>query len=105
MRVSDKGATLTWVPAEVLAKHGLRPWQELPMWADSESLLSGSLTWSAAKALDAGLTIRPIDETVRDTLDWFGSLPPERRAALRAGISAAKEKEVLVSWHQELGDS
>jgi len=85
VRVSDKGTTLTWVSADVLTKHTLRPWQELPMWADSESPLSGSLTWSAAKALGAGLTIRPIDETVKDTLDWFERLPEKRRATLRAG--------------------
>ncbi len=100
VRVSDKGTTLTWVPADVLTKHGLRPWQELPMWADSETPLSGSLTWSATKALDAGLTIRPIDETVRDTLGWFNLLPEDRRSALRAGIPAAKEKEVIAAWHQ-----
>jgi len=105
VRVSDKGTTLTWVPADVLTKHTLRPWQELPMWADSESPLSGSLTWSSAKALGAGLTIRPIDETVKDTLDWFERLPEKRRATLRAGISAAKEKEVLAAWHQVQGDS
>ncbi len=98
-RVADKGTTLNWVPADFLAKHQLRPWQELPMWADSESTLSGSLTWSAEKALAAGLRIRPVDDTVRDTLHWFGQLPDDRRANLRAGFSAAKEQEVLAAWN------
>lgn len=105
LRVADKGTSLTWVPANVLAEHGLRAWQEIPMWADSDTPLSGSLTWSGQKALDAGLTIRPVDETVRDTLAWFNSLPEERRATLRAGIPAAREVEVLAAWQETLGHS
>ena len=105
LRVADKGTSLTWVPANVLAEHGLRAWQEIPMWADSDTPLTGSLTWSGQKALDAGLTIRPVDETVRDTLAWFNSLPEERRATLRAGIPAAREVEVLAAWQETLGHS
>ncbi len=105
LRVADKGTSLTWVPAKVLADNGLRAWQEIPMWADSDTPLSGSLTWSGQKALHAGLTIRPVDETVRDTLAWFNSLPEERRATLRAGIPEDKEKEVLAAWRELTGQS
>ena len=91
---------LTWVPASFLADNGLRPWQELPMWAASDTPLSGSLTWSGEKALAAGLGIRDLDDTVRATLEWFQQLPDSRQATLKAGISMHREREVLAAWHE-----
>ena len=95
----DTDAELTWVPAEFLAEHDVQAWRDLPAWADPDSALAGSLTWSADKALAAGLTIRPLEDTVRDTLAWFRSLPEERQAELRAGLSPDKEASVLQAWH------
>ena len=100
VNVTDKGTTLTWVPADFLEQHELRAWYELQMWADSASPVTGSLTWSPAKALAAGLTIRPVEETIRDTLEWFGSLPSERQSELRSGIPAEKEASVLAAWRE-----
>ena len=97
--VAGTDARLTWVPGDFLADHGLEPWQQLQMWSDADLPMSGSLTWSAAKAINAGLRIRPVEETIRDTLDWFRSLPGERQAAIRSGIPAASEAEVLEAWH------
>ena len=98
VRVTDRDTDLTWVPADFLSDNGLNAWQQIPMWADSASPLSGSLTWSAEQSLAAGLTIRPVDATGADTLAWFRSLPEERQATLRSGIPADKEAEVLAAW-------
>ena len=95
----DSDAELTWVPADFLAEHDVQAWRDLPAWADSDSALAGSLTWSADKALAAGLMISPIEDTIRDTLAWFRSLPDERQAELRAGMSRDKEASVLEAWH------
>lgn len=99
VRVTDKDTELTWVTADFLAQEGLLAWQNIPMWADSDSPMTGSLTWSPAKAMAAGLTIRPVETTIRDTLTWFRGLPEERQATLRAGIEPDKEKSVLSAWH------
>jgi 2'-hydroxyisoflavone reductase len=40
-----------------------------------------------------------MQETVRDTLDWFHSLPAERQAKLRAGLDSQKEADTLRAWH------
>ena len=96
----DSDAELTWVPADFLAEHDVQAWRDLPAWADSDSALAGSLTWSADKALAAGLTISPIEDTIRDTLAWFRSLPDERQAELRAGLDAEKEASVLAAWRE-----
>ena len=42
---------------------------------------------------------RPLANTIGDTLAWFQTLPEERRAQLRAGISGEREAEVLAAWH------
>lgn len=98
LRVIDSDASLVWVPADFLAEHDVQPWRDVHMWVDGNSTLAGALGWSAQKAIDAGLGFRPVDETVRDTLDWFRSLPPERQANLRAGMGADKEAAVLGAW-------
>ena len=100
VRVTDSRTSLTWLPADFLAAHDLQSWRDLQMWADSESPMAGSLSWSGRKALDAGLTIRPLEETIRDTLAWFHSLPAERQQSLRSGIPAGKETEVLAAWRR-----
>ena len=97
--VADNDASLTWIPGEFLAEHELESWRQLQMWADADSPMSGSLTWSSAKALNAGLRIRPVEETIRDTVAWYQSLPADRQAEMRSGIPAEKEAEVLKAWH------
>lgn len=92
---TDAGTQLTWVSAEFLAEHDLLAWRDINLWVDSSGPMAGSLTWSPNKALNAGLTIRPVADTVRDTLEWFRSLPPQRQAILRAGIPAKTERAVL----------
>ncbi len=92
-------ASPTWVPADFLAAHDLQAWRDLPAWVDADGPMAGSLSWSSAKALAAGLRFRPVSATVADTLAWFRTLPAERRSALRAGLPAEKEREVLAAWH------
>jgi len=41
---------------------------------------------------------RPERETARDLLAWWDTLPAERAASTRAGLSAEKEAEVLAAW-------
>jgi len=96
---AESDTHLTWVPAAFLERHDLLPWRDLHLWVDGASAMSGSLTWSGSKALDAGLIIRPVADTARDTLEWFRTLPAERQADLRAGPGAEKEQAVLAAWH------
>lgn len=98
--VTGGDATFTWIDDDAfLAEHEVRAWQEAPLWASPNSEMGGVNTWSNAKAVKAGLTTRPLADTVRDTLVYFHQLPPERQAQLRAGMSEEKEKQVLVAWH------
>lgn len=84
-------------PAE-LAAEGVRPWLDLPVWlSPTDADRFGMLQVSTARATSAGLSIRPMEDTVRDTVDWAlqraaalgpdlrAGLTPEREAALLAG--------------------
>lgn len=98
-------ASLTWVPEEFLSENDIQPWRDLYMWADRESAISSSLSWSSQKAVDAGMTLRPVEETAKDTLEWFQSLPQERQAALRTEMSPEREASLLAAWHGAQNDN
>ena len=52
----------------------------------------------------AGLTYRPVRETVRGTLDWWATVDQERKdKPMRSGITAEREAELLAAWHAEPG--
>lgn len=92
-------ATFTWVSSAFMAEHDVAPWGEMTNWVAPEGESAGMLRVSVDAAVRHGLTFRPLTDTARDTLDWWNTLPEERRAAPLAGLPAEKETEVLVAWH------
>jgi nucleoside-diphosphate-sugar epimerase len=85
-------ARLVWADAKVLEQNDVGPWMDMPVWTGSDV---GMASISNARAVAAGMTFRPVDETARDTLAWFKTLPPERQAKLKAGLTPEKEQKVL----------
>lgn len=55
------------------------------------------------RAVAAGLTFRPFAVTARDTIAWDRSRPPAERAKRAAGLSRAREAEVLAAWRARSG--
>lgn len=94
-------STLTWVPAAFLEAQKVGPWQDMPVWIPAQGEYAGFGRISSAKAQAAGLRYRPLQDTVRDTLSYWRGLPVERRAKPKAGLSAAREAEVLAAWHAQ----
>jgi len=92
-------ATLTWVDAKFLEEQKVTPWGDMPVWVPpvDDGKYSGLV--SRTRAVKAGLTFRPTADTARDTMTWWNALPEARRAKLRAGLAADKEKSVLAAWH------
>lgn len=93
-------AAFTWVPAKFLEERGAAPWSDLPAWLPGDGEGAGMMQAGNQRALDAGLRFRPLAETVRDTLAWFDTLPAERRAAPRAGLTPRREQDLLAAWRQ-----
>ena len=93
-------ATFTWVSTEFMAEHGVRPWGHMTNWVPPEGESIGMNQVSVAAAVAAGLTFRPLGDTARATMEWWNTLPEERRTGMRAGLPAEQEAEVLVAWAQ-----
>ena len=85
---------LTWVPEDFLESHEVAPWRDLPAWIPGDALMF--VTYQ--KAVDAGLTFRPLSETARDTLEWDKTRPDEEREDRSFGWSRQREREVLEAW-------
>ncbi len=100
-RVTGSDATFTWAGAAFLEENEVSAWGDMPVWVPSEGDSKGFGRRSNAKAIKAGLTFRPIDDTVKATLDWFKAQPPERQSKLRAGVKPEREAEVLATWHKQ----
>jgi 2'-hydroxyisoflavone reductase len=87
--VTASGARTVWADESFLLERGVEPWTELPLWTPGEDM-AGFQRSDVSRALAAGLSIRPIDETVADTLRWAqeanpgpgGSMTRDREAAL-----------------------
>jgi 2'-hydroxyisoflavone reductase len=95
----NAGTTVTWVPEDFLAAHWKADELDLPPWSPTKGDTSGAALTATKSASRTGLRCRPLQDTVRDTLAWFQSLPAERRAKLRAGLDPHKEADTLRSWH------
>ncbi|MBS0578820.1 MAG: epimerase [Proteobacteria bacterium] len=94
------GTRVTWVPEDFLAAHWKAEELDLPPWSPMKGDEAGASLTSTTRAQKTGLRTRPLAQTVRDTLDWFRTLPPERQAKLRAGLDPAKEAATLAEWHR-----
>jgi 2'-hydroxyisoflavone reductase len=92
-------ATFTWVDAEFLQEHEVQPWLHMPAWVPPEGEGGGLLQVSIARALEKGLTFRPLGETATDTVAWWNTLDEERQGRSRFGLPAEREVEVLAAWH------
>jgi hypothetical protein len=80
--------------------------------------ISEIMRMSNRRALEQGLTTRPIDVTLRDIVSWHRGQPPEQTSSLITGFQRqrdgtwtaatstwsaylAQEKEVLAAWHHK----
>lgn len=89
------GSEAELVPAspEFLVEQQVSPWSDLPLWLPEDSW--GTCRVDVSKAVGAGLTLRPLSETTRDTLAWWQAIAPARD--LKAGLSRERELELLAS--------
>jgi len=89
----------TWLPVDFLTEQKVRGWSDMPTWLPMTGENKGWGRVSIARALEKGLTFRPLADTTRDLLAWFKTQPADRQATLRAGLKPEREAEVLAAWH------
>jgi 2'-hydroxyisoflavone reductase len=83
-------ATLVWVDDRCVLDAGVAPWTELPLWLPDGP--QGLMERDVAPALAAGLELRPLEDTVRDTEAWDRGVPGERPT-----LSRTKEQRILAA--------
>lgn len=91
--VGPHDTTLTWVEPEWLKGQG-EGYQSLPLWTE------GGYEWTLAgdptRAFTAGLSPRPLTETIADTWDWIKEAQPPLVPGW--GITEERELELLTAW-------
>lgn len=116
VKVADAGTEIEWVDADFLTGRGIQAWQQLPCWVPTtmEGYAGFGMT-DCSKATKAGMTIRPIEETVRATLEYYKTRGPELaeergeefyaqwKQRVRGGLDPEIEKEALEAWRTRAG--
>jgi 2'-hydroxyisoflavone reductase len=97
-RASGSDARFTWVSESFLMEADVTPWSEVPLWVPEE--WEGLKHVDFRKALEAGLTFRPLAETIRDTLAWDSTR--SLNIEWHAGLKRDRELLLLRSWREHL---
>ncbi|ETW93541.1 MAG: hypothetical protein ETSY1_38750 [Candidatus Entotheonella factor] len=95
--LSAADARITWVSEAFLKANGVEPFSDMPLWEPEGE--DGLATINASKALNAGLTLRPLADTIRDTLAWHRTRPQD--TPLTKGIGHEREQALLQTWHAQ----
>jgi nucleoside-diphosphate-sugar epimerase len=101
--VGASAPRFTWVPDGFLVEQQVNPWagpRSLPLWLPLPEY-AGFLTHDGIDACDAGLIVRPLADTARDTLAWARAAYAGGETR-KAGLSEADENAVLQSWRSTL---
>ncbi len=89
--VAGSDARVTWVTDEFLVEHEVGEWLELPLWL-SDPAFAAADDVEVGRALAAGLAFRPLEDTVRGTLDEAGTVDG-------VGLAPEREAALLEAWH------
>ena len=92
-----------WVSTKFLDDHKVAAWSDLLVWVPGQGDTAGFARRKIDRALKAGLTFRLLETTAAETLAWFKTQLAARQATLKAGLTAAREAELLGQWKAARG--
>ena len=120
IEAAKSDAKLEWVPAAWLEQNGAGGEDAFPIWIAPTGKYAGFHRWNNARAVKAGLQLRPVRDTAKAILDWApgeiqrrtkvaSELAAAAKAAggpprgpdpnlLRAGPPPEREQELLAKW-------
>lgn len=95
--VTGAQASLVWVSPEVIEAAGIQPWTELPVWLPPTPEFAGMHDGDVSAIHAAGLTCRPVAQTVADTWRWLQAegYPDQLPGLPEHGLSPDTERRVL----------
>lgn len=94
------GLKVTWVDEAFLQEKAVATWTNLPLWIAASSEDATLHTINVSKAVGAGLTFRPLIDTVRDTMAWDAARSADAPRRAGFGLSLEREAELLKVWHE-----
>ncbi len=89
-------ADVVWVDDAFLLEQGVGEWMELPLWI-ADPAFAGMEEVDVSRAVAAGLTFRPIAETIRDTAEWDAT---RDEYVPKAGLAPEREAALLAAWRE-----
>ena len=91
--ITSTNLSFTWIDEQFLVEQEAR----FQLWyPPTEGAIRGLSRVRSHKGVAAGLTFRPLAETAFDTLEWFKSLPEERRNGFELNLE--RDRQVLEAW-------
>nr|GGG86941.1 hypothetical protein GCM10011398_35960 [Virgibacillus oceani] len=103
--IANSDTELVWADEKFLVDHHVQPWTEMPFWIPEHFTLEGETEpWKGAgsisiqKALDAGLSFSPLEDTIQNVYQWEKA---RQNSEWKAGISREKERELLEAWSRK----
>lgn len=89
--VTRAKASLVWVSEEFITSNDI---DHIPMWTPRD--WRGIFEVNCTKAISAGLLFRPVEETIKNTLEWHATRPSDY--TLKVGPKPDQERELLEKW-------
>ncbi|MBK9330982.1 MAG: NAD-dependent epimerase/dehydratase family protein [Ignavibacteria bacterium] len=93
---SGSDAEFIYMDEKFLLDENVVPFRDLTLWLPEED--AGVNNINISKAKHAGLSIRPLEDTLKDTIEYDLSRGPDFK--LRTGLSEEREKELLEKWEK-----
>ncbi len=97
-------ANLVWVSTAFLKEREIRPVIDLPIW-EPQARRPGRHTMSSEKAIKAGLTFTPIEQTFEGALNWYDEVkmpatdPGLDKSRPFNGMTRERELSLLREWN------
>lgn len=91
----NQNSSFTWVDEDFLIRHQVQDWTELPLWLSHQRHMPGFLNVNGEKAMQTGLTCRPLSETLSAIIDW------EKNRKVSIGLDRQKEQHLLKQWKEK----
>jgi 2'-hydroxyisoflavone reductase len=88
--VAGSDASFSYVDGDYLLEQGVGEWMELPLWIQDPEAVGMHMT-DVSRAIAAGLTFRPLEDTVSGTLE-------KAETTDAAGMAPERESELLAAW-------
>jgi 2'-hydroxyisoflavone reductase len=98
-QVVGSSPALHWADGQFLIDQGVEPWSDLPLWLGPDTAEHWLDLTDPGPAVAAGLTYRPIEETIADTLAWHRATADTGRWGFP--MSLQREAALLSIWRAQ----